>query len=99
MFLLWVIHTTFITLIILLGPMIINGSGKLELLSPPNLKGTHDYNFSTNGKYASHTFSNHFTKSSQEMIYVENQKPLNEKTSITSKLSQLQEKPSTEFFK
>lgn len=77
----------------------LNGSGKLELLSPPNLKGTHDYNFSTNGKYASHTFSNHFTKSSQEMIYVENQKPLNEKTSITSKLSQLQEKPSTEFFK
>ncbi|MBA4318028.1 MAG: S9 family peptidase, partial [Flavobacterium sp.] len=77
----------------------LNGSGKLELLSPPNLKGTHDYNFSTNGKYASHTFSNHFTKSSQEMIFVENQKPLNEKTSITSKLSQLQEKPSTEFFK
>lgn len=77
----------------------LNGSGKLELLSPPNLKGTHDYNFSTNGKYASHTFSNHFTKSSQEMIYVENQKTLNEKTSITSKLSQLQEKPSTEFFK
>lgn len=77
----------------------LNGSGKLELLSSAALKGTHDYNFSTNGKYASHTFSNHFTKSSQEMIYVENQKPLNEKTSIASKLSQLQEKPSTEFFK
>lgn len=77
----------------------LNGSGKLELLSSPTLKGTHDYNFSTNGKYASHTFSNHFTKSSQEMIFVANQKPLNEKTSIISKLSQLQEKPSTEFFK
>ncbi len=77
----------------------LDGSGKPELLSSHSLKGTHDYNFSTNGKYASHTFSNHFTKPSQEMIYVANQKPINEKTSITSKLSQLQEKPSTEFFK
>jgi dipeptidyl-peptidase-4 len=77
----------------------LNGSGKFELLSSAALKGTHDYNFSTNGKYASHTFSNHFTNSSQEMIFVENQKPLNEKTSITSKLSQLEEKPTTEFFK
>lgn len=77
----------------------LDGSGKLELLSSADLKGTHDYNFSTNGKYASHTFSNHFTKSSQEMIVVENQKPINEKTSITSKLSQLQKKPTAEFFK
>ena len=77
----------------------LDGSGKIELVSSPSLKGTHDYNFSTNGKYASHTFSNHFTKPSGEMIYVANQKPINEKTSITSKLSQLQEKPTTEFFK
>jgi dipeptidyl-peptidase 4 len=77
----------------------LDGSGKQELLSSPSLKGTHDYNFSTNGKYASHTFSNHFTKPSGEMIYVANQKPINEKASITSKLSQLQEKPTTDFFK
>ncbi len=77
----------------------LEGSDKLELVSSPSLKGTHDYNFSTNGKYASHSFSNHFTKPSSEMIYVENQKPINERTSITSKLSQLQEKPTTEFFK
>lgn len=77
----------------------LNGSAKLELVSSPNLKGTHDYNFSTNGKYASHNFSNHFTKPAGEMIYVENQKPINEQKSIASKLSQLQEQPKTEFFK
>ena len=77
----------------------LNGSGKLELLSSPTLKGTHDYIFSTNGKYASHTFSNHFTKPSAEMIYVESQKPINEQKSIASKLSKLQEQPKTEFFK
>lgn len=76
----------------------LNGSGKLELLSPSSLKGTHDYNFSTNGKYASHSFSNNYTKPSREMIYVENQKPLNEKDGIVAKLEQLQEKPTTEFF-
>jgi dipeptidyl-peptidase-4 len=77
----------------------LNGSGKLELLNPSNLKGTHDYNFSTNGKYASHTFSNIYTKPAQEMIYVENQKPIIEKEGIAAKLSELQEKPTTEFFK
>ena len=77
----------------------LDGSGKLELVSSPSLKGTHDYNFSTNGKYASHSFSNHFTKPSSEMISVANQKPINEKTSITAKLSELQEKPTTEFFR
>jgi dipeptidyl-peptidase-4 len=77
----------------------LSGSAKLELVSPPTLKGTHDYNFSTNGKYASHTFSNHFTKPSAEIIYVENQKPINEQKSIASKLNKLQEQPKTEFFK
>lgn len=77
----------------------LNGKGKLELLSPAALKGTHDYSFSTNGKYASHTFSNSFTKSSREMIAVESHKPLNEKEAILSKLDKLQEKPTTEFFK
>ncbi|MDR6844363.1 DPP IV N-terminal domain-containing protein [Flavobacterium granuli] len=77
----------------------LNGSSNAELLTPPALKGTHNYNFSSNGKYATHTFSNHFTKSASETILVENQKPLNEKESINSKLTQLQEKPTTEFFK
>ncbi len=77
----------------------LNGAGKMELISPTSLKGTHDYNFSTNGKFAFHSFSNHFTKPSTEIIFVESQKPINEQRSIASKLSQLQKKPVTEFFK
>lgn len=77
----------------------LDGSGKPQLLSPSMLKGTHDYSFSSNGKYATHSFSNHFTKPSREMILVENQKPLNEKDGIISKLNEIQEKPTTEFFK
>jgi dipeptidyl-peptidase-4 len=77
----------------------LNGTGKLELLSPADQKGTHDYSFSTNGKYAQHSFSNHFTRPAREMITVEKHKPLNEKESIAARLSSLQEAPTTEFFR
>jgi len=77
----------------------LDGSGPAELLSPAALKGTHDYNFSSSGKYAFHTFSNHFTKPSSELIAVANHKPLFEKESIASRLDSLQEKPKTEFFR
>ena len=40
----------------------LDGSGKLELLSPAEEKGTHSYSISPNGKYASHSFSNNFTR-------------------------------------
>ncbi|HZY26194.1 MAG TPA: S9 family peptidase [Bacteroidales bacterium] len=77
----------------------LNGTGKLELLSPSLLKGTHSYSFSPNGKYAVHSFSNSFTRSSREFISVANQKPLNEKKSISGRLDSLKVKSTTEFFK
>ena len=55
----------------------LDGTGASELLSPSSLKGNHDYSFSTNGKYALHTFSNHFTRPAREFITAANQKPLN----------------------
>jgi dipeptidyl-peptidase-4 len=76
----------------------IDGSGKMELLSPEALKGTNDYSFSTNGKYAHHSFSNHYTKPSSEFITVPDHKSLTEKESIISMLDSLQETPATEFF-
>jgi dipeptidyl-peptidase 4 len=76
----------------------LNGAGKLELLSPADQKGSHDYSFSTNGMYASHTFSNHFTRPAREMIIVEKHKPVNAQESIAAKLSTLQEEKTTEFF-
>lgn len=77
----------------------LSGSGKAELLSPSDLKGNHEYSFSNNGQYAVHTFSNHYTRPAREIITVANQKPINEKESISAQLDKLQEAPSTEFFK
>ena len=77
----------------------LDGKGTAELVSPVSLKGTHSYSFSPNGKYASHTFSNSFTRSSREFITVSNQKPLNEKESILARQDSLKVKQTTEFFK
>ena len=46
----------------------IDGKSKAELLSPLNQIGTHDYDISPNGKFASHSFSNYFTPSTDEWI-------------------------------
>lgn len=76
----------------------IDGSGKAVLVSPQDLKGTHDYSFSGNGKYAFHTFTNNYTKPGREIISIPDHKPLFEKESIVAKLDSLQETPHTEFF-
>ncbi|MFT6966586.1 MAG: dipeptidyl-peptidase-4 [Marivirga sp.] len=76
----------------------LNGEGKNELQSPERLKGSHDYSFSSNGTYAEHTFSNHFTRYSKEFISVDNHQALTEKESILKNIKNLEEKPTTEFF-
>jgi dipeptidyl-peptidase-4 len=76
----------------------LNGKGKNELLSPESLKGSHDYSFSSNGTYAEHTFSNHFTPYSKEFISVANHKALTKEESILKNIKKLEEKPTTEFF-
>lgn len=76
----------------------LNGKGKNELLSPESLKGSHDYSFSSNGTYAEHTFSNHFTPYSKEFISVANHKALTDEESILKNIKKLEEKPTTEFF-
>lgn len=68
-----------------------------QLISPKELKGTHEYNISPNGKFAIHSFSNHYTKPAKELISFPDCKPLNE--SIVSQLKTLEEIPETEFFK
>ena len=76
----------------------LNGKGKNELLSPESLKGMHDYSFSSNGNYAEHSFSNHYTPKTTEFITVSNQKALNAEESIVDKVKKLEEKATTEFF-
>ena len=77
----------------------LDGKGSAELVSPALLKGTHEYSFSPNGKYAAHSFSNSFTSPASEFIMVANQKPLIAKESIVARLDSLKVKPTTEFFK
>ncbi len=77
----------------------IDGSGDAELLSPATLSGTHEYSISPDGRYATHSFSNHFTRPSQELISLPDHKPLNEKESIIERLDKLITASSTEFFK
>jgi dipeptidyl-peptidase-4 len=76
----------------------LDGKGKNVLVTPENLKGTHDYSFSTNGKYAEHTFTNHYTPKATEFITVANYKPLSEEESIIARLGDLEEKPNVDFF-
>ena len=53
-----------------------DGKGKLELLSPAAMKGTHDYNISPGAKYAMHSFSNYKTFPAREWISLPDHKPL-----------------------
>jgi len=46
----------------------LDGKGKPELVSPTNQIGTHDYEISTNGKYAYHKFSNYYIPPVAEWI-------------------------------
>jgi dipeptidyl-peptidase 4 len=72
---------------------------KIELISPSSLKGTHDYSISPNGKYASHSFSNHFTRPAREFLTMADHKALNQKESIISRIDSLKINSTTEFFK
>lgn len=46
----------------------LDGKGTAERISPLNQNGTHDYNISPLAKFASHTFSNHYTPDAKEWI-------------------------------
>lgn len=76
----------------------LNGRGKKELLSPKDLKGSHNYSFSTNGKYAEHSFSNHFTPRSKELITVSDLKSVDPEKSMVKVAKSKEEKPTTELF-
>ncbi len=76
----------------------LNGKEKKERLSPEQLVGTHDYSFSSQGSYAEHSFSNHYTQRAKEFISVKNHEALTKEESILERLSELEETPTTEFF-
>jgi dipeptidyl-peptidase 4 len=77
----------------------LDGTGKVELVSPATQKGTHSYTISPNGKFAIHAFQNSFTKPIRELVTLPDHKPLLEKESIQAKLTSAQEEKHVEFFK
>lgn len=77
----------------------LDGKGKLEMVTPNGLSGTHNYNISPTGKFAQHTFSNIYTRPVVELISLPKHKAVNENESITTKLPSVQEENVTEFFK
>jgi len=46
----------------------LDGNGRAERLTPENQPGTHEYELSPNGKFASNSFSNYYTKPQHEWI-------------------------------
>lgn len=58
--------------------ILLNGKGKIELLSPADQQGSHNYNLSPNGKYATHSFSNHKNQSVSEWVAFPGHKTIKE---------------------
>lgn len=76
----------------------LNGKGKLEPLSPPDLAGTHDYNISPYAKFAEHSFSNYKTYPGSEWITLPDGKPLDERKGIAKNLKE-NENSNVHYFK
>lgn len=76
----------------------LDGKGKLEALSPANLKGTHDYIISPGAKFAFHTFSNYKTFPGSEWISIATLKPLDPNKSILQNL-RFNENTDVSYFK
>ncbi len=75
-----------------------DGKGKLELLSPADMVGTHDYNISPGAKYAMHSFSNYKTFPAREWISLPDHKPLDANKSIAKNMK-VNENSNIEYFK
>ncbi len=55
----------------------LDGSTAAERLSPMNQVGTHNYNVSPTGSFASHTFSNYYTPASREWVSLPDHSSIN----------------------
>jgi dipeptidyl-peptidase 4 len=77
----------------------LDGKGKLEMVTPSDISGTHDYSISPNGKFAQHRFSNSYTKPISELIDLTTNKALTEAESLKNQLAKAQDEKKVEFFK
>lgn len=76
----------------------LDGKGKLELVSPVDQQGSHDYSISPNGKYAQHNFSSVAIRPTNELIDLATNKALSTPENTPSRASANPPKK-VEFFK
>jgi dipeptidyl-peptidase 4 len=78
----------------------LDGSGQLEMISPANQKGTHNYNVSPNAKFAQHRFSNYYTAPVSEWITLPDHKGINGENKVNDAVAKADKsKSNIEFFK
>ena len=63
----------------------VKGDGKLIRVTPEILEGSHNYQISTKGKYAFHSFSNYFTRPMQAIVSLPNHRFINEEQNMIKK--------------
>jgi dipeptidyl-peptidase-4 len=77
----------------------LNGKGKPQRVSPATQQGTHTYELSPNGKFARHSFSNHYTPPASEWISLPDHKGLNGEQIVEKAVGQADKKnANVEFF-
>lgn len=77
----------------------LDGKGKLELVTPADQKGTHDYDVSPMAKFGRHDFSNYYTPPASEMIALPTHKALNGEKVKEALAKADKSKSNVEFFK
>jgi len=78
----------------------LDGTGKAERVSPADQVGTHRYDISPNGQWATHSFSNANTAPMNEWLNMATNKALKDTEDISKKLAAQINKPkNVEFFK
>lgn len=78
----------------------LDGKGKLEMVTPSVLPGTHSYDISPNGMFAFHTYQNANVRPLSEWMHMTSGNPFTMDGSITNQLGRTQmPKNKVEFFK
>ncbi|WP_461791735.1 S9 family peptidase [Pedobacter sp.] len=78
----------------------LDGKGKLEMVTPSVLPGTHNYNISPNAAFAMHSYQSSTVRPVSEWMNFKTNNPLTMQGSITSQVgAQQQLKNKVEFFK
>jgi len=78
----------------------LSGGGKLEMVTPSILPGTHSYEISPNGLFARHTYTNSNIRPLTEWMKMTSLNPFTMEGSITSQLARIKpDKAPVEFFK